>query len=54
MLKEVMAEYPGFSSYFNERQSKPQEKTPDLPWCDYVGNPDARRFWGLDSRSRSC
>ena len=48
MLKEVMAEYPGFSIYFSERESKPQERTPDLPWCDYVGNPAARRFWGLD------
>lgn len=54
MLKEVMSEYPGFSSYFSERQSKPNEKTPDLPWCDYVGNPAVRRFWGLDSRRRSC
>lgn len=54
ILKEVMSEYPGFSSYFSKRQSKPQEETPDLPWCDYVGNPATRRLWGLDSRSSSC
>ena len=47
LLKEVMAEYPGFSGYFSERESKPQERTPDLPWCDYVGNPASRRFWGM-------
>lgn len=49
LLKEVMDEYPGFSSYFSKRQSTPQARTPDLPWCDYVGNPAARRFWGLSS-----
>lgn len=49
LLKEVMDEYPGFSSYFSKRESKPQDKTPDLPWCDSVANPAARRFWGLDS-----
>ena len=52
LLKEVMEEYSGFSSYFSQRQSKPQARTPDLPWCDYVGNPAARRFWGLDNDSR--
>lgn len=52
LLKEVMEEYSGFSSYFSQRQSKPQVRTPDLPWCDYVGNPSARRFWGLDNDSR--
>ena len=52
LLKEVMEEYSGFSSYFSQRQSKPQARTPDLPWSDYVGNPAARRCWGLDNDSR--
>lgn len=48
LLKEVLDEYPGFCDYFSEHQYK-QQKAPDLPWCEYVGNPAARRFWGLDS-----
>lgn len=51
ILMEVLEEYPGFTEYFNEHQCTPSESAPDLPWCDYVGNPAARRFWGLD---RSC
>lgn len=50
LLKEVLDEYPGFCDYFSEHQDKPQQKAPDLPWCEYVGNPAARRFWGLDPR----
>lgn len=48
MLMEVLEEYPGFTEYFNERQRTPSKSTPDLPWCEYVGNPAARKFWGLD------
>lgn len=51
LLKEVLEEYPGFTDYLTEHQDKPKQKAPDLPWCEYVGNPAARRFWGLD---RSC
>ncbi len=48
LLKEVLDEYPGFHNYFTEHQNDSRQKSPDLPWCEYVGNPAARRFWGLD------
>lgn len=49
LLKDVLDEYPGFHNYFAEHQNKSHQKAPDLPWCEYVGNPAARRFWGLDN-----
>ncbi len=51
MLMEVLDEYPGFPEYFEMRKKEPNKRTPDLPWCEYVGNPAARRFWGLSSKS---
>ena len=46
-LKQILEEYPGFSTYFAERQKDPQKGTPDLPWCSHVMDPVARKFWGL-------
>lgn len=46
-LKQILDEYPGFSTYFANRQEDPQQRTPDLPWCSHVMNPAARKFWGL-------
>ena len=54
LLKEVLDEYPGFHNYFTEHQDKPWHKAPDLPWCECVSSPAARRFWGLDPISSRC
>lgn len=48
LLKEVLDEYPGFNNYFAEHYDGSDQKAPDLSWCDYVGRPAARKFWGLD------